>query len=72
MTAHISPGHTVIEPRRLTAREAARRMGYSVKTLANWRSEGRGPRYHKQGYIVRYEAADLEDFLNQLDQEQSS
>jgi predicted DNA-binding transcriptional regulator AlpA len=36
--------------------------GISEKTLANWRSQGRGPRYLKIGRLVRYAMADLEDW----------
>lgn len=35
--------------RALTAKEAAAFLAVSTKTLANWRSQGRGPSYIKYG-----------------------
>jgi predicted DNA-binding transcriptional regulator AlpA len=44
----------------LTAAEVEQLFGISQKTLANWRSQGRGPQYLKIGHGVRYAAEDLE------------
>lgn len=50
----------------LNSHEAAERLGFSEKTLANWRYEGRGPRYSKVGRSIRYLAADLDTFMKGL------
>jgi excisionase family DNA binding protein len=34
-----------------------------VKTLAEWRSKGTGPRYSKVGRHVRYDWADVREWL---------
>jgi excisionase family DNA binding protein len=34
------------------------------KTLAEWRSRGIGPRYHKVGRYVRYRWSDVEAWLD--------
>lgn len=48
----------------LTAKEAAELLGLSAITLANWRSQRKGPRYHKVGArAVRYLRADLAAFI---------
>ena len=39
------------------------RMLGKVKTLANWRSAGRGPRWSKLGGAVRYCGSDLNAWL---------
>jgi predicted DNA-binding transcriptional regulator AlpA len=36
---------------------------FSEKTLANWRSDGKGPKYHKIGRHVRYDWADVMEWL---------
>ena len=46
----------------ISAKEVERALGISEKTLANWRSQGRGPIYYKLGGKVRYEVSDLEDW----------
>lgn len=48
----------------LTDDEAAKRLGTSPNTLANWRATGRVTvPYIKIGRNVRYRAADLEAFI---------
>ncbi len=50
---------------RLPPRQAAKLLGVSEKTLANWRHLGTGPVYEKPGgRYVRYQYSDLIDFLN--------
>ncbi|TIM22854.1 MAG: helix-turn-helix domain-containing protein [Mesorhizobium sp.] len=49
--------------RLLDAREAALTLRVSVKTLANWRCSGKGPRYAKLGARVVYNDHDLNDFV---------
>jgi hypothetical protein len=52
-----------------TAADVAAFLGgdFSVKTLANWRSQGKGPKYHKfgegSGAAVRYDWADVKAWL---------
>lgn len=48
----------------MRAKEAAEYMQVAEKTLANWRSLGRGPSYSKLGHVIVYQKADLDDFLN--------
>jgi predicted DNA-binding transcriptional regulator AlpA len=45
--------------------DAARRLGIEESTLANWRWNGRGPRYVRVGRRVRYRLADLAEWLDQ-------
>lgn len=37
-----------------TPAEVADYLGVTVKTLAQWRSQGKGPQYRKVGGFVRY------------------
>lgn len=51
----------------LTPEEAAAVLGVAKQTLAVWRSLGaHGPRYLKLGRLVRYEAPELERFIQEL------
>ena len=56
---------TIFEPDRLYApADPALRQIAQQKTLANWRSAGRGPRWVKLNRrMVRYRGADLNDWL---------
>jgi len=52
----------------LTPREAAALIGVRTKTLANWRCQGRGPRFVKFGPVkgkgaIRYRRSDLVSWL---------
>ncbi|MCA0405464.1 MAG: helix-turn-helix domain-containing protein [Proteobacteria bacterium] len=47
----------------LTAAEAGAFLSLSPKTLANWRTQGGGPRFSKVGAAVRYRFADLLSFI---------
>ena len=50
----------------LTNEEGAGFLGVSPDTLAQWRSQRRGPRYIKlEGRIVRYRREDLEAYLKE-------
>ncbi len=50
----------------LTPRQAAEYLGMPESTLAQWRSQRRGPPYIKlELRLVRYRASDLESWLNQ-------
>ena len=43
--------------------EVAEFLNMEVSTLRRWRWAGRGPVYRKLGAAVRYDAADLRDFI---------
>ncbi len=47
----------------LTPIEVSEKYDISHKTLANWRSEGRGPAYHKMGKRIRYPLDKLEEWF---------
>ncbi len=48
----------------LTPAEAAAFLGIPPSTLAQWRSQRRGPAYIKlENRLVRYRIAELEDYL---------
>lgn len=57
MTTMFAPQDTY-----LTTKDVARIIGVEVKTLHNWRYLGKGPRYVKQGGVVRYHRAALESW----------
>ena len=50
--------------RYMKTKEAASFLSFSVDTLNNWRSQGRGPVYKKIGASVRYRLSDLEVWAN--------
>lgn len=54
----------------LNTTQAAVRMGIKRLTLARWRTEGKGPRYHKVGGRVLYDPDDIDEWLD--DQRRSS
>jgi excisionase family DNA binding protein len=47
----------------MTEREAAERLGLSVRTLQKWRLLGSGPEFLKLGHAVRYDPEDLERYV---------
>ena len=47
----------------LTAEEVALLTGLAVETLAQWRSQKRGIPYLKIGQAVRYDASDVQAYL---------
>jgi hypothetical protein len=49
---------------RLSVREAAKYLGYSVFTLNQLRTKGRGPRYSKPAGKIFYDTADLDKWHN--------
>lgn len=59
MSTHVDPPRLSVKP---TA--AAEMLGLSRGTLANWRAEGRGPRYIKSGRQILYRVKDLDAWLN--------
>ncbi|KXI16687.1 transcriptional regulator, MerR family [Corynebacterium sp. CMW7794] len=59
MSTHVDIPRLSVKP---TA--AAEMLGLSRGTLANWRAEGRGPRYIKSGRQILYRVKDLDAWLN--------
>jgi Helix-turn-helix domain len=47
----------------LKASEVEKIYGFNSRTLANWRSQGIGPKYYKVGGAVRYKVEDLDQFF---------
>ena len=45
-------------------RGAAEIVGCAPRTLANWRSQRRGPRFIRVGRLIRYRIEDLESYLD--------
>ncbi len=50
-------------PDLLTPEEVAELTGLSTETLAQWRSQRRGIPYLKVGRCVRYDPADVHEYL---------
>lgn len=53
-----------VKPLAVTPAVAAKMLGRSYGTLANWRSTGTGPRYARNGQAILYRVADLEAWLD--------
>ena len=49
----------------LRERQAASFLGVAPKTLANWRSQGKGPKFCRLGRAIGYRQEDLEAFIEQ-------
>jgi hypothetical protein len=47
----------------MRAGDAARHLGIAPKTLANWRSAGKGPRFSRLGRAIVYRVEDLDRFV---------
>lgn len=47
----------------LTRSEAARYLGVSRRSMDNWATQGRGPRFYRIGRAARYRLSDLEAWL---------
>lgn len=47
----------------LTPKEVETLFKIKTGTLANWRSQGKGPQYHKIGRTVRYKRNDVEEWI---------
>lgn len=53
-------------PRLLTAEDVSQQTGLSIETLAQWRSQERGPRFVKiSRNCVRYRQSDLDGWLSE-------
>jgi len=53
----------ILERKYLNPKEFEEIYRIPEKTLANWRSQGRGPAYFKFGGKVRYSLKDIEDWI---------
>lgn len=49
----------------LTRQEVADRLKLPVKTLAQWASRGRGPRFRRIGKYTRYRMSELIEWENE-------
>jgi len=47
----------------LEEKELAERLQVSLGTLRTWRSEGKGPRFHRIGQMIRYAPSDVKEWL---------
>ncbi|MCC6789098.1 MAG: helix-turn-helix domain-containing protein [Hyphomonadaceae bacterium] len=47
----------------LRERQAASFLGVAPKTLANWRSQGKGPKFCRLGRAIGYRQEDLDVFV---------
>jgi predicted DNA-binding transcriptional regulator AlpA len=47
----------------LEEKELAERLQVSLGTLRGWRTEGKGPRFHRIGQMIRYSPSDVKDWL---------
>jgi excisionase family DNA binding protein len=58
--------HSISAARLLTPAQAAEVLGVPEGTLAQWRSQHRGPAFIKlEGRLVRYHARDLETYIGE-------
>lgn len=51
----------------LTTEEAAEHLAVSKRTLARLRRSGDGPKFARRGQIIRYRAADLDEWMGTRD-----
>lgn len=47
----------------LAPKQAAARLGVSVRALEEWRAAGTGPAWYRLGRLVQYSAGDLDAWL---------
>jgi hypothetical protein len=47
----------------LSGKEVQALFGLNHKTLADWRSQGRGPAFTQDGYVILYRRLDVEAYL---------
>lgn len=61
--SHEPPTHELTAGERMRESDAAAYIGVAPKTLANWRSAGKGPRYCKLGRMIVYQRGDLDAYF---------
>ncbi len=47
----------------LDERELAETLHVSIGTLRTWRTDGKGPRFHRIGQMIRYAPSDVKTWL---------
>jgi predicted DNA-binding transcriptional regulator AlpA len=47
----------------LDEKELAETLQVSIGTLRNWRTDRKGPRFHRIGQMIRYTPSDVKDWL---------
>ncbi len=47
----------------LTPEEVSALLEVDVRTLANWRYKGKGPKYMKIGSLIRYPASSVREYI---------
>ena len=47
----------------LEEKELAETLQVSLGTLRTWRTEGKGPRFHRIGQMIRYAPSDVKNWL---------
>jgi predicted site-specific integrase-resolvase len=55
--------HAIQDPELLTEFEVEKLLTIPVKTLRNWRCQGRGPAFHRFSNRVRYAKADVLKYI---------
>lgn len=61
----IASPHTTRQQPPVNETDAAKIIGCAPRTLANWRSQGRGPNFVRVGRLIRYRIVeDLQAFLD--------
>jgi predicted DNA-binding transcriptional regulator AlpA len=48
----------------LTPEETAEKLRIKVRTLKDWRVQGRGPRAMRYGNFVRYKVSDVQEWID--------
>ena len=51
----------------LNPKEVEDAYGFKVGTLANWRCQGKGPKYSKIGHVIRYRIEDVDRWLKDFE-----
>jgi predicted DNA-binding transcriptional regulator AlpA len=53
-----------MEKKWYTTEEASTALGLAVSTLTNWRSQNKGPKFHKPSPgVVRYHIDDIDEWM---------
>lgn len=52
-----------MQKRYLTPKEVEKLYSIKAGTLANWRCQGRGPKYSKDGRLIRYSLDAIEEWF---------
>jgi excisionase family DNA binding protein len=55
-----------------TQGELAEYLKVKPRTLQQWRSDGKGPRWTRVGRVIRYRDSDVKEWLDQQEQQKAS